>query len=94
MVDFICTDYLERSGTRVKRELQIEKFLLTVGFEPGSFRLRSKDATTELRRTDVCRVNRSSPGFNCSIFRNLPAAHGRCNKIICRVFLSYNILTN
>ena len=25
------------------------------------------------------------------LLRNLPAAHGRCNRIICRVFLSYNI---
>ena len=40
-------------------------------------------------RTDVCRVDKSSPGFNCASFRNLPAAHGRCSKIICRVFLSY-----
>ena len=35
-------------------------------------------------RTNVCRVDKSSPGFNCTIFRNLPAAHGRCSKIICR----------
>ena len=34
---------------RVERELQNEKFLPTVGFEPGNFRLRSERATTEPR---------------------------------------------
>ena len=42
MIDFICKGYLELSGTQVKR-----KFLPTVGFEPGTFRLRSEGATTE-----------------------------------------------
>ena len=50
MVDFICKDNLELSGPRVERELQKEKFLITVGFEPGTLRLRSEGATTELRR--------------------------------------------
>ena len=50
MVDFICKNYLELSGTRVKRELQNEKFLPTLGFEPGTFLLRSEGATTDLRR--------------------------------------------
>ena len=49
MVDFICKGYLELSGTRVERELQNEKVLPTVGFEPGTLRLRSEGATTELR---------------------------------------------
>ena len=62
--------YIERSGTRVERELQNEKFLITVGFEPRAFRLQSEGATTEQRRTDVCRVNKRVPGFNCAIFRN------------------------
>ena len=48
-VDFICKGYLELSGTQVDRELQNEKFLPTVGFEPGTFRLRREGATTELR---------------------------------------------
>ena len=50
MLDFICKGYLQLSGTRVERELQNEKFLPNVGFEPGAFRLRSEGATTELRR--------------------------------------------
>ena len=49
MVDFICKGYLELPGTRVERELQNEKFLPNVGFEPGIFCLRSESATTELR---------------------------------------------
>ena len=36
MVDFICKGYLELSGARVELELQNEKFLPTVGFEPGT----------------------------------------------------------
>ena len=48
MVDFICKGYLQLSGTRVERELQNEKFLPTVGFNPGAFCLRSEGATTEL----------------------------------------------
>ena len=49
VVDFIFQGYLELSGTRVKRELQNEKFLPIVGFEPGTFRLRTEGAITELR---------------------------------------------
>ena len=49
MVDFICKDYLELSGTRFEYELQNEKFLPAIGFEPGTFRLRSESATTEPR---------------------------------------------
>ena len=30
-------------------------------------------------------MNISSPFFTCANFRSLPAAHGRCSKIICRV---------
>ena len=50
MVDFICKGYLELSGTRAKRELQCNKFFPTVGFEPGTFRLRREGTTTEIRR--------------------------------------------
>ena len=50
MVDFICKGYTELSGRRLERELQNEKFLPTVGFEPGAFSLRSEGATPELRR--------------------------------------------
>ena len=49
MVDFIWKGYLELSGSWVERELQDEKFLPIVGFEPGAFCLRSEGATTELR---------------------------------------------
>ena len=77
IVDFICKGYLELIGTRVERELQNEKWLPTVGFEPGIFCLRSECATTELRgQVSV------SPGFTHAIFRHLPAAPGRCSKTI------------
>ena len=39
--------------------------------------------------TDVCRVDKNSTGFTGAIFRNLPAASGRCSKIVCRIVLSY-----
>ena len=32
-------------------------------------------------RTDVCRVDKSLPGLNCAIFRNLPEVNGRFSKI-------------
>ena len=50
--------------TIVERELQNVKFLPTVGFEPGTFRLRRERATTELRGLmyvdwlKVCRVDK------------------------------------
>ena len=50
MVDFIRMVLLELCGSRVERELQNVKFLPTVGFEPGTSRLLSERATTELRR--------------------------------------------
>ena len=79
MVEFICKGCQKLSGTQLERELQNEKFMPTVGFEPVAFRFRSEGATTELRRLmSVEGIN------NCAIFRNLPAAHGQCNKIICR----------
>ena len=70
MADFICKGYLELSWTRVERELQNEKFLPTVGFEPGAFCLRREGATTELQctKTDFGREDKSLPGFNCDIF--------------------------
>ena len=76
MVHFICKDYLELIGMRVERELQNENSLPNVGFEPRTFRLRSESAT------DVSRVDKSSLGFTCATFRNLPAAHCRCSTII------------
>ena len=56
-LNFICNDYIDLSGTRVDRELQHEKFLSIVGFDPGTFRLRSEGATTGATRTHVCGVD-------------------------------------
>ena len=84
MVDFIRMGLLELCGSRVGRELQNVKFLPTVGFEPGTSRLLSERATTELRRlmsTEWIKVNLV---FTCAIFRNLPEALGRCSKLIFR----------
>ena len=50
MVDYIRMGLLELCGSRVQRELQNVKFLLTVGFEPGTSRLLSERATTDLRK--------------------------------------------
>ena len=35
-------------------------------------------------KTDVCVLDKSSPGFYLCFFRNLPVALGRCSKIIFR----------
>ena len=50
MVDFIRMGFLELCGSRVEPELQNVKFLSIVGFKPGTSRLLSERATTELRR--------------------------------------------
>ena len=77
MVDFIRMGLLELCGSRVERELQNIKFLPTVGFEPGTFRLLSERATTDLRRLmSIELIN-----FTCAIYRNLPVALGRCCKM-------------
>ena len=49
MVDFICQGYLELIETRVEREVQNEKSLPSVGFQPGTLCLRSEGATIKLR---------------------------------------------
>ena len=49
MIDFICKGYQELRGAWVERQLQNEKFLPTLGFEPGTFHIRIECATTELR---------------------------------------------
>ena len=68
MVDFIRMGLLELCRCRVERELQNVKFLPTVGFEPGTPRLLSQRATTEATKTDVNRVDKSSPGFYMCYF--------------------------
>ena len=52
-------------------------------------RTRDLPLTTRRRylwatRTVACRVDTGSPGFNCAFFFKLPAADGRCSKIIFR----------
>ena len=84
MVDFIRMGLLELCGSRVVRELQNAKFLPTVGFEPGTSRLLSERATTELRRLMSTKWIKVHMVFSCPIFRNLPVALGRCSKIIFR----------
>ena len=84
MVDFIRISLLELFGSRVERELKNVKFLPTVGFEPGTSRLLSERATTELRRLMSTKSIKVHLVFTCAIFRNLPVALGRCSKIIFR----------
>ena len=47
MVDFICMGLLDLFGTRTEN-YKIKKLLLKVGFEPGTFRLRSESLSVEL----------------------------------------------
>ena len=84
MVDFIRMGSLELCRSRVERELKNVKFLPTDGFEPGTSRLLSERATTELRRLMSTELIKVHLIFTCAIFRNLPVALGRCSKIIFR----------
>ena len=74
MVDFIRMGLLKLCGSRVDRELQNVKFLPTVGFEPGTSRLLSERATTELRRLMSTECIKVHLVFTCAIFRNLPVS--------------------
>ena len=62
-----------------------------MGFEPGTSRLLSERAITELRRRMSTEWIKVHLVFTCAIFRNLPVARVRCSKIICRLFLSSDI---
>ena len=53
MVDFICNGLLELQGTRVKRELQNEKILAHVRFEPGIVRFQSDRANHYTTKSDT-----------------------------------------
>ena len=84
MVDFIRMGLLELCGSRVEHELQNVKFLPTVGFEPGTYRLLNERTTTELPRLMSTEWIKVHLVFTCAIFRNLPVVLGRCSKIIFR----------
>ena len=53
IVDFICMGLFDMQGTQNKREIQNEKYLTTVGFEPGTLRLRSRRTTDWAKRSDT-----------------------------------------
>ena len=53
MFNYICMGSLEMQGTQNKREIQNTKFLSTVGFELGTFRLQSRHATDCATRSDI-----------------------------------------
>ena len=57
-----------------------------MGFEPGTSRLLSERATTELRRLMSTEWIKVHLVYTCANFRNLPVARVRCSKIICRLF--------
>ena len=68
MVDFIRMGLLELCGPQVELKLQNVKFLPTVGFEPGTSRLLSERATTELRRLISTKWIKVHLVFTCAIF--------------------------
>ena len=77
MVHFIRLGLLELCESQVEPKLQNVKFLPTVGFEPGTSRLLSERATTELRRLMSTEWIKVHLFFTCALFRNLPVALGR-----------------
>ena len=56
MFDFICITWLTLAVMNANWELQNEKFLPTVGFEPGTFYLRSERAKRWAIRADKYRL--------------------------------------
>ena len=91
MVGFICRAKWRCKERKLSENKKNLKVLPTVGFEPGTSRLLSERATTELRRLMSTEWIEVHLVFTCAIFRNLPVARVRCSKIICRLFLSSNI---
>ena len=91
MVDFILQGLprvvRNASWTRVTKWKILAECGIRIRDVPLAKRRRYHWAT----RTDVCRSDKSSPAFNCAILLNLPVAHGWSSKIMCRVFLPYNI---
>ena len=78
------------------RELQNEEFLAIAEFEPSTFRLRSERATTVLRSLISISIGYITlRDFTCAVFvieiYLVNLARGKCNKIICRLFLTYTI---
>ena len=73
------------------RELKNDKFLPTVGFEPPDLP-QSEVAKRCTIRWYIYRTFKCWPRFTWVCYLNLPAASGRCSKIICPVFLSYCIV--
>ena len=59
------------------------KILVHCGIRTRCLPLTKRRRYHSATKTDICRGDKSSPDFNCAIFINLPAAHGRWYEIIC-----------
>ena len=70
---------LTRSVRNADRELQNEKFLPTVGFEPGTFRFRSERANCCATRADVYRALINLTAFYHSLLLKFTLPRGRCS---------------
>ena len=88
MVDSIRKGDLELWGPNVEREIRNEKNLAHCWIRTRGLPLTKRRRYHWCRKTDVCWVNKTSPGFNCAILRNLPAAHGRWSKIISVIYVT------
>ena len=53
MVHMVLICLIELQGTQIKREIQNEKVLPTIGFETGTFRLRSRRDTICITITGI-----------------------------------------
>ena len=67
------------------------KSLAHCGIRTGDLPFTKRARYHWATKTDVSWTDKNLPGFTCAIFRNLPVAHVRCSKIICHLFLSYDI---
>ena len=92
MVSFICKGLKSCEERESSENNKMKKCLPTVGFEPGTFRLRCESAyhyATNFIK-DIYQTVKSWPPFTF-VIKKLPEARGRCSKMFCRVFLLYNI---
>ena len=93
----VCHDWFHLQGlTRgVKNASRVRitklKILVHYGIRTRDLPFTKRARYHWATKTDVNWVDKRSPGFYLYYFRNLPEARVRCSKIICRLFLSYDI---
>ena len=79
----------EKNTSRVR--ITKLKILVHSGIRTGDLPFTKRARYHWATKADVGLAGKTSLSFTCTIFRNLPVARVRCSKIICCLFLSYDI---